>query len=340
MKTNKTIFSTILLLAALTLSSCGTYYEYIQVLNAKPMNNYKKTSVKNGGIVYEDDNCAVFYKFWQEGGDAGFEFYNKTKNIIYVDLSKTFFIKNGVAYDYYTNQTVTDTKATSTTTSTSVGYGLTSTRSYSASIAQYYDNYVPAAPQSPVLTNEQIRVTKTANAIQMASANTSHLQSTSVAVTANPILAIPPHTSKFVKNYSIVSKEFVSCDLKYYPDGKDRISFTEENSPIKFANYITFKIGSEGKYKVVENKFYVSDISNYIKQDVTEYIQRDKTCENLLTPKQIKKQHQMVEVYDAFIIVGNESSFYTTYKMYSNSKIYRRTPTGYLWSEQHQGYIK
>ena len=123
---------------ALLLQSCGTYYDYIQMLSAKPINQSSPISQVNGGLLYEDDNCAVFYKFWSDGGDAGFEFYNKTDKIIYLDLSKTFFIKNGVAYDYYQDQTVTETESSNTSISHTKGYSLSATRSYSASISQYY----------------------------------------------------------------------------------------------------------------------------------------------------------------------------------------------------------
>ena len=130
------------------LQSCGTYYEYIQILSTRPINNVEKTTLTNGGVLYEDENCAVFYKFWTKGGDAGFEFYNKTNEIIYLDLTKTFFIKNGIAYDYYEDKTVTDTETSHTSSTVTYGYGLSASRSYSASISQYYAGNFGQMPTS------------------------------------------------------------------------------------------------------------------------------------------------------------------------------------------------
>jgi hypothetical protein len=340
MKTNKTSFILILMTIAMSLSSCGAYYNYIQVLTAKPMNNTKQTTAKNGGMVYEDENCAIFYKFWSNGGDAGFEFYNKSKSIIYIDLSKTFFIKNGVAYDYYTDKTVTNTKSSHTTTTKSETYGLSATRSYSASISQHYSGHRPATTYAPTATNVQVSggISATALKRNTTSTTTSTGNSTSVSVASSPILAIPPKSSKVVRQFSLISHEYISCDLQYYPAENDKITFTKENSPLVFSNYITFKVGE--KTKTVENSFYVAEICNYVKYDVTDYIKREKICENILTPEEIKSQNQLPDLYDAYIVVGNAGSFYTTYSVYSKSKLYERAVSGFYWNNALDGYIK
>lgn len=334
---------TTLCFVVLLLHSCGTYYEYIQVLNTKPVNNLDKTSKTNGGLLYEDANCAVFYKFWGNGGNAGFEFYNKTDQIIYLDLSKTFFIKNGVAYDYYENKTITNTESSNTAVSITSGYGLAATSSYSASISQYYAGHLgyPTTPLSPQASSASIGTSKSLFASLFGSktlfASTGH--STSVATTKQPILSIPPKSSKFIKNYHIISNEIVSCDLKYYPENHDKISFNEENSPITFANYITFKIGESSNLYSIENKFYISEIANYVEQNVTNYVKRSQTCENILAPDQIKNQKYALDVYDPYILVGDETSFYKTYKIFSKSQLYNKKETGFVWNNAYNGYI-
>ena len=260
------IISSALITFALLLNSCGTllgtYYDYIQILKTNPVNNHENLSIGNGGILYEDGYCQLFYKFWEDGGNAGFAFYNKTDEIIYLDLSKTFFVKNGIAYDYY---------------------------------------------------NPELFVS---------------------------IVAIPPKASKFIKDFSILHSEFVSCELKYYPDQPDRIVFTEEDSPLTFSNYITFKVGETSQPQTIENKFYVCEITNYVEQDVINFIKRDKSCENILTPTEIRAQKNNPDIYDAVITVFAENAFYKKYQVFSSSKLYKRKYSGYFWNSLYDGYVK
>lgn len=330
---------------AFVLQSCGTYYDYIQMLATKPIHQSAPISQVNGGVLYEDENCAVFYKFWSDGGDAGFEFYNKTDKIIYLDLSKTFFIKNGVAYDYYQDLTVTETKSSNTSISHTQGYNLSATRSYSASISQYYTGNFGAKPLTqyyPKASSATLGASKSYGAMSFGASTTTSMigHSTSVSTSNSSILAIPPKSSKFVENFSIILEEIVSCDLKYYPEESDRITFTAETSPITFSNYISFKIGEDSELQSIKNEFYVCEIANYVKQDVTEYIEREKTCENILTPIEIKTQKFQPTIYDRYITVGDETSFYKTYRVLSKSKLYKRKPTNLYWNSTYKGYTK
>ena len=51
-------------------------------------------------MAHLDEDCEVIYDFWAPGGDASFTFFNKTDKEIVLDLSRSFFVKNGIAYDY------------------------------------------------------------------------------------------------------------------------------------------------------------------------------------------------------------------------------------------------
>ena len=50
-------------------------------------------SIKDDRLVYEDANCKISYNFWCEGGYSGFEFHNKTDQMIKIDLSECFLSK-------------------------------------------------------------------------------------------------------------------------------------------------------------------------------------------------------------------------------------------------------
>lgn len=331
---------------ALLLQSCTrTYYDYIQMLSTKPVNQSAPISQVNGGVLYEDTYCAVFYKFWSDGGDAGFEFYNKTDEIIYLDLSKTFFIKNGVAYDYYHDQTITETESSNTSLSRTQGYSLSATRSYSASISQYYTGNFgvePLTPYAPKASSATLGAANSYGASLLGAVTATSItgHSTSISTSNTPILAIPPKSSKFIKNFSIISDEIISCDLKNYPEESDKVTFTLETSPVVFGNYITFKIGEHSELQNIKNEFYVCEIANYVKQDVIEYVEREKKCENILTPTEIKSQKYRPTVYDIYITVGDETSFYKTYRVFSEITLYKRKPIYLMWSPTYKGYIK
>ena len=80
MKTLK--FLSVLLLTAMLLASCVTN-SYYQVYKATPSDT---TLLKDNLLVYEDQNCEVFYNLWDEGGNIGFRFYNKSNENIYLNL--------------------------------------------------------------------------------------------------------------------------------------------------------------------------------------------------------------------------------------------------------------
>ena len=81
-------------------SSC-TYGVY-QVYKVVPDSNIVQ---KENNLVYEDNNCKIIYDLWSEGGDIGFLLYNKTSSNIYLNVEESFFIVNGIAYNYFKNRT-------------------------------------------------------------------------------------------------------------------------------------------------------------------------------------------------------------------------------------------
>src|SRR5690554_5373165 len=116
-------FTSILLIAStllLTTSCNSTFYQVYQVNT----NNDLVTSENN--IIFEDSICKVKYNLWSDGGDIGFEFYNKTENELQIHLDKSYFILNGIAYDYYKNRIYAK--------STSTGTSLTRSKSSSTSL--------------------------------------------------------------------------------------------------------------------------------------------------------------------------------------------------------------
>src|SRR5690606_15327834 len=85
----------------------------------------------DNSLIYEDNTCMISYNLWSSGGDAGFLFYNKSEQNVYVDLSESFFILNGVADNYYKDRIYTYSFST----------GVSNSRTSNSSVAVTGLNY-------------------------------------------------------------------------------------------------------------------------------------------------------------------------------------------------------
>ena len=87
-----------------------------------------------------------------------------------------------------------------------------------------------------------------------------------------PIVAIPPHSYKSISEYSIASDVIEDCSVKLFPKKKapESLTFTEQNTPIKFTNYITYSVGEDGKPIVITIDFYVAGYTNYTNEEIVE----------------------------------------------------------------------
>lgn len=203
------------------LSTSCAVPNYYQVYKA----NTENGSVYNRKIVFEDSNCTINYNLWSEGGNIGFSLYNKTENDLVIDLTKTFFVINGIAYEYYQNRIFSNSSTTGA-----------SANSYSY---PYYRNYIIA------------NVTNTSSS----SFSTSYIE--------KPQISIPAKTSVIVTEYDITDSRYVTCQLDKFPSNKSikSMNYTINDSPFIFSNLITYLTKSDTIR--IENKFYVSEVTNY-----------------------------------------------------------------------------
>lgn len=211
------------------LCSCNTVKTYYQVYNTE------SETVKSSGnsIFFEDANCIISYNLWSENGNAGFSFYNKTEELIYLQLDQSFYVINGNAYDYYQNRVFISSSNSATVSSNTSGYSLLGRLSYTS------------------LNSKTV---------------TSH-QSKGLEITEAKVIAIPSKTTKSISEFNINETIFRDCDLLRFPSSKQvsQKSFNKENSPLKFYNSISYKIGD--KINKVKNDFYVSGITNIASSD-------------------------------------------------------------------------
>lgn len=94
----------IVVFSILFLASCSPTRTFYQVYQVSPSIKDKMT-ISEDSLFFEDENCKLTYDFWTEGGNVGFKFYNKTDKDIILNLERSFFILNGIAYNYYKDRT-------------------------------------------------------------------------------------------------------------------------------------------------------------------------------------------------------------------------------------------
>lgn len=167
--------------ASLMLSSCGKVFYQVYTVEAPG------SIEKENALVYENEDCKVMYNLWSEDGYIGFIFKNKTDKDLFVILPQTFFIKNGVAFDYYKNREYSKTEIVSS----GVSLGIAVSGKYDL----WRDRYgVPSSLNAN--ENRQRGVSKT------------------IVEKENPIVCIPPHSSKEISEYLISGQLVRDCNKK------------------------------------------------------------------------------------------------------------------------------
>jgi hypothetical protein len=236
------IFTTIIIVF---LTSCGSS-KFYQIYKVDTVNNLSKI---DNSLVYEDENCKILYDFWGQGGNAGFHFYNKTDENIYVNMEESFFICNGYAYNYYKNRVFTYSQSSSLNASKSNTVMLSSSNSIS-SVLGFFVSAV--ATKSATTKGKSIS------------------SGSSIAYLEEKVICIPPKTTKTIAEYTITESLYRDCNLFRYPS-KKRIrtsEFSAAESPFVFSNKIAYTLGSSENLLRFENEFYVSKITNYPQREV------------------------------------------------------------------------
>lgn len=213
--------------ALFTSCSFTSHYRY-QIYNIA--SDLPKNDI--GAYTYVNNDIEITYNFWCEKGDPGFLVQNNSDQIIYLNLNKSFFIKNGYAYNYFKNRMF------STTSSSAASSSGTQTNGY--------------------WTNGIIKTPGT-----YSESYSSH-SSSGTTIAEQPIIAIPPHSAKAITEYSIHNSAYFDCDFDMAPTSKDLAirSFSFDNSPIKFQNYICYYTENNATEQFISNSFFVEEISN------------------------------------------------------------------------------
>lgn len=313
-------FCSIVVLAIL-FASCSLTYNFVQVCRIQPIVGSQNIEKGEYGSIYKDANCEIQYLFWSNAGNAGFIFNNISNEMLYLDLTKTFYIANGFAFNYSSGMHM------HITTSTSSEKGTTNTSGYTENVS------VKGGTQNANKTNISTFDGYTKS-------NTSQVQEFehSMASEESEVIAIPPHSKKLIQAYSLTSTIFVDCDLERFPKDSASIKVTQDESPLTFSNYITYHTNN-GKDVVVNNEFYISEVVNYAEPTAFKYILRDTLCQNMTNATEKKYVYQYsVKVYDREFNIDKHDAFYNYYNIQSNRILYKQHAPYYNYNYLYDGY--
>lgn len=274
MKTTK-MFGMMLLLLAFV--SCTTLNYQVYEVNSSNLIQ------KDNSMVFENEDCKVRYNLWAHNGSMSFVFENKTDKDIFIDMSQSFFIKNGEAFNFYLNRTF----ETRTFDAINIGYNYTVSSSLSV-----LDNRSWWPNQYAVSSSHGYM------------ANLKKGFSSGITIKEPENICIPAKSYKVVEGYRIRPVFRKTCDKKLdYPNSVSVLAnYSESNSPLKFANRIAYSFEEGNKsLKFIENSFWLESVKNYSNKEAVEKIKKD-VCKKEFAPK--------VKVFK----IGGPNLFYVTYE--------------------------
>lgn len=269
----KNIFSVLFL--ALGLISCNPNYYQVYKVNSSDLVQ------KDNSMVFENEDCTIMYNLWGLKGTMGFIFINKTDEDIFLDMTQTFFIKNGAANDYFRNRTY----ETRTFEALNLGYSVSNTY---IGVDGYWpmQYYVPDAITLKAMLNVKKGV------------------SSAVTVKESEFICVPAHSYKVFDYYLINPLYEKSCENKTdYPQISATLkTFTESNSPLKFKNRIAYSFKKDNtSLKHIENSFYLTEIKNYSKKGA-------------IDKKKVTTNCEKTELKREYFKIGGPNQFYNIYK--------------------------
>lgn len=327
----KTYFIIIAVVAVL-LSSCKSSYHFCQIYETKPVNHDGDIRNEGDTLRYENEQCVIDYNFWSNGGSADFYFYNKTDEIIYIDLAKSFYVSNGIAYDLYGAREWSQSSSVGMASSVSYNYG----ESVAAAIT--VGAIVPS-----LIPNKAVGAKATKAASRSASLSTgstvAHMESYTVTTKEKQIVAVPPHTRKYIRTHNIAPVPYLSCDLHRYPSTSARMDFSADNSPYCFSDVITYTIGENKQPITVNGDFYVSSVTNYAEPEIIVMKERGELCENMRGPDYVAPTHTLYDKMVKDNICEISSSFYNIYDVTTAKKLYEKKDKNYKYDYEYHAYV-
>ena len=242
----------LLFLSILAMSSCATVYYQVATIGSPQM----KVS-DDGEFRYNENDLTVDYNFWSKYGKVGFVITNNTNDDIYIDLSRSFLVVNGMTFDYYQNRTYIS--EVSSTYVSSSAYGGSNTFAYASGWASGSASTIGNTTFADGVSYGSGRSMTSAFARSSTSSSTSK---SGIEVTEKEGVWIPAHAARYFCEFSLLEAPYRKCGLPRNPSRNENasIDFTEDNTPYAFENRIMVVVGDQERHLV--NSFYIQNITN------------------------------------------------------------------------------
>lgn len=143
--------------AAIICSACSPlYYQQIATLSSE------NVSLKNdGSFAYEDGIMTIEYDFWAESGQFKFIVTNNSDEDIYLNLAESYFVDNGLAYDYYQARTYLYTSKSITSVGAKASYAVAKTASEKGESIEFAEKSIVGIPAHSCKVFEEFSVATT-----------------------------------------------------------------------------------------------------------------------------------------------------------------------------------
>ncbi|MBQ3152855.1 MAG: hypothetical protein IJB77_05285 [Bacteroidaceae bacterium] len=268
-----------LFLLALTLFHSSCTQKIYQIYEVESVN--LQSSDKE--IIFSNNDCEISYNLWSATGNLDFLFKNKTEHDIYIDMTRSFFIRNGIAYDYYND--IEYTRTTTTMTSTSAAASL---------IMKNKDYYTTLWAPSNAIREIKVSAGQNIGAAR------------SVTEKEAKYICIPAKSAKEIKGFNISDYIYYECgNNKFnFPSKKsETITYTKEKSPLTFRNRITYFFDSNISNSI-DNEFWIKSLTNYKQNEVVENVRAKNCIGSGETTKRVNKQKAANKFYNTYENTG------------------------------------
>lgn len=244
------------LLALMALTSCSkTFYQIATV------GSHQLRVQDDGKYRYDEDALTIDYDFWSKYGKVGFVITNKTDEDLYIDLSRSFLVVNGMTFDYFQNRTYKSEHSSTYVSSSS--YGGSNTFAYASGWTSgsggSYGNFSYGSGSGRSMTNTSLR-----------SSTSSSTSKSGIEIKEKEGVWIPANSSRYFCEFSLLEAPYRKCGFARNPSRRESatLSFSENDSPYTFENRIM--VVANGKERIVANSFYIKNFTNIPESEALE----------------------------------------------------------------------
>lgn len=255
---------------AIILSSCAApiYYQVYSITSETA--DYSP----NGSLIFRtDDGLEFTYNFWGEAGNLRFIIYNSNDYDVIVDMTKSSFIRNNIAEDYFTGKEIENRIATGVYKTSK--YGVSTSVDASVGVSSITNFLGRTYDVALALGAEESRNVEVGSAVKKE-------WQTAIIYKEPETVRIPARSAKAFCSFNINSCLITSPSLRA-SWSYDPILFDKESSPLIMRNRIcVYK--EDGAPTFYDMDFYINEIGNVTDLNIIEptlfYISYSSTLEN------------------------------------------------------------